>query len=46
MRAESAELQSTDSPRIVAMANYSKAMTTKDESDVMTVPASICDPAG
>lgn len=34
VHAESAELQSTDSPKIIAMAKYAKAMITKDQPDV------------
>lgn len=34
VRAESAELQSTDSPMAIAMVKYAKAMVTKDQPDV------------
>jgi len=34
VHAESAELQSTDSPKIIAMAKYAKAMITNDQPDV------------
>lgn len=34
VHAESAELQSTDSPKIIAMAKYAKAIITKDQPDV------------
>lgn len=34
VHAESAELQSTDGPLVLAMAKYAKAMVTKDEPDV------------